>query len=127
MKKTIKAGDLRIIAEDLVTNWQACKDQINVGVITLYNLIGLKKTCEREYMVIQEAIMTFAESLGGEPTEQGGIKVPPENVEEMNKKISELFNQDIEIEYKEIQISPKDEIPAQLLDSIFDFCTIKEE
>jgi truncated hemoglobin YjbI len=127
MKKEIKTVQLQRIATELLTVWDQDKSKIVVKGRTLYNLIGLKKEFERHLDQIQQTIAGLAERHGGElQQETGGFIIPPEHREALNKCMLDFGRETITIEATAIVITSDDEIPASIMDAIFDFVTFED-
>lgn len=123
---TIKmtTGELQTLVELFVQNWASEKDRIRLGPKALYSLIGLKKKIEDHARTMQETIAMMAEQAGGTPNEMGGYQIPPENREELNKKLNDLSKEEVELEYTPIDVAPNDIIPVGLMDTLFNFINL---
>jgi hypothetical protein len=75
---------------------------------------------------IQDTITTLALANNGEFLESGAIKIPDDKLTEVNKKLFEFGQEEMEIEYTEIIIDEDDSIPPAILDIFFDFTKITD-
>lgn len=122
MIKSITTAEVRNIGEDLLPNWNDQRSQIQLSGKSMFNLIKLKKELEKHLGEIQETVVSLAEQVGGEMQPQtGSYKIPPEKVEELNKKLAEFSKEEVEIEFTPIVMTENDYLPPILMEAIFDF------
>lgn len=123
MTKTMTFSDVKLLSDSFANFWAQDKEQISLSGKPLYNLIKLKKELEKKALTIQETIIALGEQFGGSFNEEGRFTIPEDHVQEVNEKIMEMGEQEIEIEYDEIILTEKDNLSPQLMDLLFDFVT----
>lgn len=121
LTKQMKNGDVRQIAYELEGIWNQQKNEIKISGRALYNLIALKKRLQEESTVITESFMVIGQNNGGVLQENGSMKIPDENIAEVNKLLSEVANEEISIEYSPIKLVDSDNLPSELMELLFDF------
>lgn len=124
--RTMKNGDIRQIAFTLEGHWEEYKLDIRVSGRTMYNLIALKRHFAERAVAITESFMVIGQSHGGEIQPDGSMKIPDENIEEVNKLLTEVALEEQEIQYKPIVLSDNDSLPADLMDLLFDFIVMED-
>lgn len=125
MTKTFTAAEIRSMANALLPSWESEKHNLKVDAKTMYGIIKIKKQLEKHIVDLQETISTIAERYGGEPTQNGGYKIPDDKIEEVNKCLEGLNEQEIEIDYTPIMVKDSDSIPSSVMEVIFDFVEIQ--
>lgn len=86
MNKTLTTMQVREIGGQLLSNWDEIKKDVKLSSRSLYNLIALKKCLEEKLSVIEETLMTIANQYGGEPQQDGSVRIPQENQEDADRK-----------------------------------------
>ncbi len=119
--RTMKNGDIRQIAFTLEGHWNEMKVGIRVSGKTMYNLIALKRQLAEKAADITEAFMIIGQNNGGQIQENGSMQIPDENIQEVNKLLTEVANEQQDITYRPIELRDGDDIPADLMDLLFDF------
>jgi hypothetical protein len=66
----------------------------------------------------------MALAAGGTPQEDGSIRIPDENIQEVNIKLQDFGNEIIDVEYGEIKLLEEDYIPIEILEALYDFITL---
>jgi hypothetical protein len=121
--KTFTTTALRRVGAMLASNWEAEKTNIRVTGKTLFALVGLKKVIIDQMTLIEETLATMAMQHGGEPQEDGSIRIPEEHRHAAFEELQRLGQEQVTIEARPIQIQENDFIPVAILESIFDFVT----
>lgn len=122
---SMKNGEIRQIAIALEGLWGDIKQNLKVSGKTMYNVIALRRTLTEQAQVIQETFYTIGQNNGGTATEDGGLKIPDENIPEVNRLLNEVANTEQEISYNPIVITDNDEVPADFLELLFDFISME--
>lgn len=118
---TMKNGDIRQISFTLDTSWEGLKGDIKVSGKVLYSIIALKRKLTTMANDVTESFLVIGQNHGGEAQPDGSMKIPDEQIEEVNKLLSEVANETQDFEYKPIVLAEGDEIPATLMELLFDF------
>lgn len=126
MNKTLTTMQVREIGGQLLSNWDEIKKDVKLSSRSLYNLIALKKCLEEKLSVIEETLMTIANQYGGEPQQDGSVRIPQENQEDAGKALVELGKEEVDIEYQEIVIDEDSSLNAMIMDILFDFICIDD-
>ena len=126
MIKTMTTGEVQMLGNTLMRLWEEKKMDIHMAPVSLYHLIGLKKTIQEHMNKIAETVSTIIEQHDGQRQEDGSLKVPPEKVDEVNLILGDLAKETIDLEYEEITIGKNDALPVELMDALFDFIAITE-
>lgn len=126
-KRNLKVAELRNLATMLLTEWANHKDSIRLTGKALYNLLGLKRTLERELEIIEETLRGLAVEHHAEPRQDGSLFIPEEYREEANKAFSDFGESDIEISYGEITLREQDNIPLPIFEALYDFVICANE
>lgn len=118
---TMKNGDIRQISYTLDSEWESIKNQIKVSGKTLYAIIALKRELANLANVITESFIVIGQSHGGQPQPDGSLKIPDENIPEVNKLLTEVANETQSVEYRPIVLTETDDVPTDLMELLFDF------
>lgn len=118
---TMKNGDIRQISYTLDSEWESIKNQIKVSGKTLYAIIALKRELANLANVITESFIVIGQSHGGQPQPDGSLKIPDENIPEVNKLLTEVANETQSVEYRPIVLAETDDVPTDLMELLFDF------
>lgn len=126
MVKTLNFIEFKGIADELLSSWDSLKKEIKLGGKSMYSLISLKKEIEKQGQTIAESIIAIGEQYGGAYNDQGRFIIPEENIEKVNSAIAELGQNEVEFQYNPVILSGEDNLPAELMDLLFDFIEFKE-
>lgn len=126
MIKTMTAAEIRRIAFELLEGWNNIRKDIRLSPRQLYNLMGLKKSLEQEYLKINDTLVTIMEQHEGKPTEQGGYQVPPEHVQEVNALLQSFGEETVEIEFSPVRVRNEDNLPVEAMELLFEFIEIED-
>lgn len=122
MTKTMTINQMMPIANDFLQGWQDYKGRLQLKGKPLFHLIALKKQLEKQLVQAQETVAALAEQFGGVPDPAiGGYRIPEERQKEANVAIGDLVKTEVTFDFTPIKITEADEIPADLLDILFDF------
>lgn len=122
----MKNGDIRQISYTLDSEWESIKNQIKVSGKTLYAIIALKRELANLANVITESFIVIGQSHGGQPQPDGSLKIPDENIPEVNKLLTEVANETQSVEYRPIVLAETDDVPTDLMELLFDFIEMAE-
>lgn len=125
MEKTLKLGAMSQIAQVFMANWEKEKDNIKLSAKGLYALLGIRNACVEQYKKIQETALQTAKTLGGEEQGDGSVKIPDDKLDEFNRQMNDLQNQDYELSYSAINLRDDDNLPVAFMDILFDFIEMK--
>lgn len=125
MEKKLTLGDVAMLAQFLLGNWEQQKTEIKLNGKAVYALIKLKNNLMSEFRKIQEASRTVVLSHGGVEQEDGNIKVPDNEIGAANMELSELQKEEITLEYTPIQMGENDSLPLDFMDALFEFIEMK--
>ena len=125
MIKSLTTTELRGIINEIGECWGNDRNNIKVGVNSMYNIIKLKKELERQGVIIQETVATLAEQSGGEKQQNGSYKIPEDKIASLNVQLDDFGKEKIEIEYTPIKIKESDSVPPTLMDALFDFIELE--
>lgn len=125
MIKSLTTTELRGIINEISECWGNDRNNIKVGVNSMYNIIKLKKELERQGVIIQETVATLAEQSGGEKQQNGSYKIPEDKIAALNVQLDDFGKEEIEIEYTPIKIKESDNVPPTLMDALFDFIELE--
>lgn len=125
MIKKLTTTELRGIINEISECWGNDRNNIKVGVNSMYNIIKLKKELERQGVIIQETVATLAEQSGGERQQNGSYKIPEDKIASLNVQLDDFGKEEIEIEYTPIKIKESDSVPPTLMDALFDFIELE--
>lgn len=118
---SMKNGDIRQISFTLDSSWDSMKGSIRVSGKTLYSIIALKRKLSDMANVITESFIVVGQNHGGQPQQDGSLKIPDENIPEVNKLLTEIAVEEQTIDFKPIVLNENDDIPAGLMELLFDF------
>ncbi len=121
MEIKLTLGRVNEIGMGFLSVWDKVKDTVTLSPKATYALIDLKRKIEPHFQSLQETIYTMAMNNGGEQQSNGTVRVPPENVETMNEKLHEIYEEEISVEYLPIKVRDNDVFPAHLMEILFDF------
>ena len=126
MNKMMKNRDILGLGSFFMSSWDTVMADAKLGSRTLYNLIRLKKTVLPIAENVQETVIEIAKSHGGETLDNGGIKVPDDKIQEVNKIIEEFLEEEESIESPVLKVTDDDSMPSALMDAIFDFIEFED-
>lgn len=124
---SMKNGDIRQISFTLDTNWDQIKRGLSVSGKSLYSIIALKRKLAEMAGVITESFLVIGQNHGGQVQQDGSLKVPDDQIPEVNKLLTEVALETQEISYQPIVLKDSDDIPAELMELLFDFIEMREE
>lgn len=102
--KMLKNGDIRQLDFVLTTRWDYFKGQVSLSGKSTYNLIALKKTIHQLADPITEAFLTVGQQHGGSIDDQGRLKIPDDQVPEVNKELTDIALQEQEVTFTPILV-----------------------
>lgn len=127
MEKSFSTNEIRNISEVLINNWDRFKDAIKINSAALYHLIGLKKTLIDEGQKVADTVYSLFTGLGCELNpEQTAFIIPPEKRAEANQALTELYKEQVLINYYPIRLTKTDSMPTELMEDLFDFIEFDE-
>lgn len=118
---TMKNGDIRQISFTLESSWDSMKGAIKVSGKALYSIIAIKRKLSELANVITESFLVIGQNHGGEVQPDGSLKIPDENIPEVNNLLTEIAMEEQTVEFKPIVLGENDDIPAGLMELLFDF------
>lgn len=121
----MKNGDIRAMGMELAATWQTARTNLKLSGKSTFALIGIKKQIEELTDKLNEAFLSVGLSHDGKVQEDGSIRVPPERIEEVNKKLTEIATEETMIDYTPIAIGDDDQMPTDLMDLFFNFIEMK--
>lgn len=107
-------------ANEITQDWNENVAKIKTNAKTLYQIISVRKQLIQEFTNIQEAMQAIMIKHGGKDDGNGFLRVPPEKIDIVQKELDEIGNQTVELDVDTIYLSEDDEIPAFLLELLFD-------
>lgn len=123
--RQMKIGDVRQIGFLLVTQWESLKDRVTVSGKSMYALIALKRTLEAKFQEINETFLEVGQRHGGYANEQGNLQIPEDKIETVNTELTEIANEMIDIDYREILLRDGDYLPPELMEALFEFIEVE--
>lgn len=120
---TLKNGDIREIAIKMAQEWDFMKGDIRLSGVNLFRLLTLKKIIMEKGNTINEAFREVGLRAGGTISEQG-LRIPDDKIDEVNKDLSEIALEDVEIEFAPIKLNEGDYLSPDLMEMLLNFIEI---
>lgn len=121
MKKEFTINEIEGLYYNIANDWDTNIKDIKLGMRSLYNLICLKKKIEEQHLKTQETVAALFKSHGATQNEDGGLKIPEEQSQEVNQQLNNLGNEKTELEFEKIVIKEEDSFPPKFFEVLFDF------
>lgn len=123
--KTLPLGQMGNIATIFMNQWEQHKGEVRLSGKSLYSLLAIRKIATEQLQQLQETAFTLAKNAGGTEMQNGGIKVPDDKVDEVNRELNDLQNSDFTLEYTPIVIGDNDNLPIAFMEALYEFIELK--
>lgn len=118
---TMTNAQIRAMADVVVGKWSDFKGEIKLTGRQTYNLVTIKRKITELTSDINDSMMTIAERFNGDVHQDGSISFPEDVTTQVNKEIIDVMNTEVTISFNPIAISEDDNLPVDLMESLFEF------